>query len=133
MKDQIRAISFSPWVLMTYPRYLGGFKIHTWRLKKKFFFCRSARNFCLYGPPNFDHNFWKNENFHKNRHIFVFGLKKPKKLFFSKDLLMYLLPCKYRYHTIISGKNIKEKKLVSKISFLGHLKILDLTEKKKQY
>ena len=43
---------------------------------------------------------------------------------------MYLLPCKYRYHTIISGKNIKEKKLVSKISFLGHLKILDLTEKK---
>ena len=41
------------------------------------------------------------------------------------------IPCKYRYHTIISGKNIKEKKLVSKISFLGYLKILDLCEKKK--
>jgi hypothetical protein len=60
----------------------------------------------------------------------MIGLRKPKN-FCSKDPPRYLLPCKCRDHAIISGKNIKEKKLVSKISFLGYLKILDLTKKKK--
>ena len=72
-------------------------------------FLAIVQKFGLYGFPNFDHYFWKNENFHKNHHIFAIGLKKPKKLFFSKHLLRYLLSRKYRYQTIISGKNIKEK------------------------
>jgi hypothetical protein len=63
----------------------------------------------------------------------VNGFKKPKKKFdFSKDLLRYLLPCKYRYHTIISGKNIKEKKIGPQNFLFGLFKNLGFDRKKKQ-
>ena len=54
--------------------------------------------------------FWKNENLHKNHNIFAIGLKKTKNLFTERPT-----PFKYRHHSIISGKNVKDKKLVSKI------------------
>ena len=101
------------------------------KFEKNKIFLKLGNFFCLQRPLILDHFFTKSGENHQNGHILEMKLLNFKTTFFFTNLLRHLHPCKYRYHTIISGKNIKDKKLVSKIAFLGYLKILDLAEKKK--
>ena len=67
-----------------------SYKMHIWRLKKIIFVGHraevSASTDSLSLPPSpiLTIIFWKNENLHKNHHIFAIGLKKNKKFVFRK-------------------------------------------------
>ena len=86
---------------------IGRYKKHIWRLKKIFFGYREEISAST--DPQFWPSFLKKREFSKKSPYFCVWFQKPKKTF-SKDLLRYLLPCKYRYHTIISDKKYKGKK-----------------------